>query len=72
MHADKARKVGTGLAAGAATVVLVNFINFIVKSEGKNPQGVFTFLYTASIFALIGSNIMIVAFVGNEHHREKI
>ena len=34
MHADKARKVGTGLAAGAATVVFVNFINFIIKTEG--------------------------------------
>ena len=72
MHADKARKVGTGLAAAAATAVIVNFINFIINTEGSNPQGVLTFLYTASVFALIGSIFMIVAFVGNEHHREKI
>ena len=34
MHADKARKVGTGLAAAAATAVIVNFINFIINTEG--------------------------------------
>ncbi len=29
MHVDKARKLGAGLAGGAATVILANFINMI-------------------------------------------
>ena len=72
MHIDKARKVGAGLAGGAAAVVFGNFINIVSDSEGKNPNGIFTFLYTASVLAIIASIFMIDAFHGKQHHREKI
>ena len=70
MHADKARKLGAGLAGGAATVVLINFINMMSNASGNNPNGIFTFLYVASVFAILGSVFMIFAFAGKDHHRE--
>ncbi len=72
MHVDKARKLGAGLAGGAVIVVFGNFMNMMINAEGSNPQGIFTFLYTTSIFAVLGSVFMIFGFSGKDHHREKI
>ena len=70
MHIDKARKVGAGLAGGAGGVIIGNFINILIITEGNNPNGIFSFLYIASVLAVIGSIFMIAAFHGKEHHRE--
>ena len=37
MHVEKARKLGAGLAGGAAAVVFSNFINMMINAEGRNP-----------------------------------
>ena len=73
MHADKARKIGVAIAGGAATAVLVNFINIIAFWEDYFLNSAdFTFMYVASAFAILGSIFMIFAFIGSDHLREKI
>ena len=67
MHADKARRVGTGLAGGAFTVSIVNMLGI-----GGNPNGLFTFLYIGIALGLIASAFMILVFVINEHKRDSI
>ena len=67
MHVDKARKVGTGISAAAAVVVIVNIINY-----GENPNGILTFLYIASVLAFVASLSMIGVYSVSEHQRNSI
>jgi membrane-associated HD superfamily phosphohydrolase len=67
MHVDKARKVGAGIAAGAAIVTIVNIINY-----GENVNGIVTFLYIATALAFIGSLLMIAIYSVNEHQRNSM
>ena len=67
MHVDKARKYTLVLSAIALINCILNTINY-----GADPYGVLTFLYIATILAIISQVFMIGASAIPEHYRERI
>ncbi len=67
MHIESAKKLGAGLAGAAFGMCFFNIVTY-----GSNADGSLTFLYIATVLALISQIFMIAVYSVSEHQRQSM